>query len=142
MAKSKATIWFCSIYIMCGMALTAMCFAVICDEFEHREKRPEEETKKRNKGNSPDEPSDTDPYHFDGWQFKSQTTSPCFYSRNLTEETLFSTSTQTSLADIGYEMVQVNTQIPEVLERPVMTGVYTLPEEPEMDDNGELTTEV
>ena len=33
---SSATLWFCSIYIMSGMALTAMCFNVLHDEIMHR----------------------------------------------------------------------------------------------------------
>jgi hypothetical protein len=33
---STATLWFCSIYIMSGMALTAMCFNVLHDEIMHR----------------------------------------------------------------------------------------------------------
>lgn len=33
---SSATLWFCSIYIMSGMALTAMCFNVLHDEIIHR----------------------------------------------------------------------------------------------------------
>lgn len=34
--ESNSTIWFCSIYIMSGMALTAMCFNVVHDEIIHR----------------------------------------------------------------------------------------------------------
>jgi len=34
--ESTATLWFCSIYIMSGMALTAMCFNVLHDEIMHR----------------------------------------------------------------------------------------------------------
>ncbi|XP_036339419.1 signaling mucin MSB2-like [Rhagoletis pomonella] len=34
--ESTATTWFCSIYIMSGMALTAMCFNVIHEEIVHR----------------------------------------------------------------------------------------------------------
>lgn len=30
------TIWFCSFYIMFGMALTAMCFNILSDEIVHR----------------------------------------------------------------------------------------------------------
>lgn len=33
---SNTTIWFCSVYIISGMALTAMCFNVIHDEIVHR----------------------------------------------------------------------------------------------------------
>lgn len=34
--ESNGTIWFCSIYIMSGMALTAMCFNVLHEEIIHR----------------------------------------------------------------------------------------------------------
>lgn len=34
--NSNLTIWFCSFYIMSGMALTAMCFNVIHEEIVHR----------------------------------------------------------------------------------------------------------
>lgn len=34
--ESTTTTWFCSIYIMSGMALTAMCFNVIHEEIVHR----------------------------------------------------------------------------------------------------------
>ncbi|XP_068623797.1 potassium channel subfamily K member 18-like [Battus philenor] len=33
---STGTVWFCSIYIMTGLALTAMCFNVLHDEIVHR----------------------------------------------------------------------------------------------------------
>lgn len=34
--ESSSTIWFCSFYIMLGMALTAMCFNVLHEEIIHR----------------------------------------------------------------------------------------------------------
>ncbi len=34
--ESTTTLWFCSIYIMSGMALTAMCFNVLHEEIMHR----------------------------------------------------------------------------------------------------------
>lgn len=34
--ESTSTTWFCSIYIMSGMALTAMCFNVLHEEIIHR----------------------------------------------------------------------------------------------------------
>lgn len=34
--ESTTTTWFCSVYIMCGMALTAMCFNVLHQEIAHR----------------------------------------------------------------------------------------------------------
>ncbi|CAG9104874.1 unnamed protein product [Plutella xylostella] len=38
---SSGTIWFCSVYIMTGLALTAMCFNVLHDEIVHRLKHHE-----------------------------------------------------------------------------------------------------
>lgn len=32
----NVTVWFCSCYIMSGMALTAMCFNILHDEIVHR----------------------------------------------------------------------------------------------------------
>lgn len=61
----------------------------------------------------------------------------------MTEETLLSSETPTSFVDLGHvELVAVNCKIPEVLEGPVMTGVYTLPEEPENEENAEENTEM
>lgn len=34
--ESTTTIWFCSIYIMCGMAFSAMCYNVLHQEIAHR----------------------------------------------------------------------------------------------------------
>lgn len=34
--ESNLTTWFCSVYIMSGMALTAMCFNVVHEEIIHR----------------------------------------------------------------------------------------------------------
>lgn len=39
--ESNGTIWFCSIYIISGLALTAMCFNVLHDEIVHRLKHQE-----------------------------------------------------------------------------------------------------
>ncbi|XP_041971872.1 potassium channel subfamily K member 18-like [Aricia agestis] len=40
-AASTGTVWFCSIYIITGLALTAMCFNVLHDEIVHRLKHHE-----------------------------------------------------------------------------------------------------
>ncbi|KAG6459924.1 potassium channel subfamily K member 18 [Manduca sexta] len=40
-SASTGTVWFCSIYIMTGLALTAMCFNVLHDEIVHRLKHHE-----------------------------------------------------------------------------------------------------
>lgn len=137
---SNTTVWFCSLYIMSGMALTAMCFNVVHDEIVHRLKHEVKSVPKLNSTSFTDD-NIHDPYNMSSWQFNPQSKNN-FYHRNLTEETLLSTGTPTSVVDMGHELVPVNSKIPEVLEGPVITGVYTLPEEPEMEDNGEENTEM
>ncbi|CAH0549597.1 unnamed protein product [Brassicogethes aeneus] len=118
MNESNTTIWFCSIYIMSGMALTAMCFNVVHDEIVHRLRHQDKITTKKPSQNFPDDLNDP----------------------NLTEETLLSTGTPTSLIDMNHEIVSINTKIPEVIENTIITGVYTLPEEPENEENAEENT--
>ncbi|KAF2901663.1 hypothetical protein ILUMI_04528 [Ignelater luminosus] len=61
----------------------------------------------------------------------------------MTEETLLSTGgTPTSIIDMGHELIPIATKISEVLEAPPITGVYTLPEEPEIEDNLEENTQI
>lgn len=61
----------------------------------------------------------------------------------MTEETLLSTGgTPTSIIDMGHELIPIATKISEVLEAPPITGVYTLPEEPEIEDNLEENTQM
>lgn len=81
-----------------------------------------------------------DPYNLSSWQFGAQIKNAAFYHRNLTEETLVSTGTPT--VDLGHEMVPVGSKMPEVLEGPVITGVYTLPEEPENEEDAEENTQM
>ncbi|KAL4712339.1 hypothetical protein ACJJTC_001500 [Scirpophaga incertulas] len=45
---STGTVWFCSIYIMTGLALTAMCFNVLHDEIVHRLRHHEKVLKANN----------------------------------------------------------------------------------------------
>ncbi|KAH0807784.1 hypothetical protein GEV33_015007 [Tenebrio molitor] len=117
---SNTTIWFCSIYIMSGMALTAMCFNVVHDEIVHRLKHQEKAMPKLNSASFTDDLNSADP--------------------NLTEETLLSTGTPTLELGSGHDLTPA--KIPEVLEGPVITGVYTVPELPENDDNSEDNTEM
>lgn len=133
---SSTTIWFCSFYIMLGMALTAMCFNVVHDEIVHRLKHEEKVMRKLNSSTFNDELTSGDPY-ITSWQYNQ---SKNFYHRNLTEETLLSSGTPTSVVDLPHELVP--SKIPEVLEGPVLTGVYTLPEEPENEENCEENTEM
>lgn len=61
--ESNTTIWFCSIYIMSGMALTAMCFNVVHDEIVHRLKHQEKHMPKINSNSFPDDLNASDPYN-------------------------------------------------------------------------------
>lgn len=60
---SSTTIWFCSLYIMSGMALTAMSFNVVHDEIVHRLKHEEKTFRKTNSTSFPDELNVQDPYN-------------------------------------------------------------------------------
>ncbi|CAH1382632.1 unnamed protein product [Tenebrio molitor] len=60
---SNTTIWFCSIYIMSGMALTAMCFNVVHDEIVHRLKHQEKAMPKLNSASFTDDLNSADPYN-------------------------------------------------------------------------------
>ncbi|KAK4878355.1 hypothetical protein RN001_010861 [Aquatica leii] len=54
----------------------------------------------------------------------------------MTEETLLSSGgTPTSIIDMGHELNPIAIKIPETIEPPPITGVYTLPEEPEVETN-------
>ncbi|CAG9770304.1 unnamed protein product [Ceutorhynchus assimilis] len=61
---SSTTLWFCSIYIMSGMALTAMSFNVVHDEIVHRLKHQERlSVPKLNSASFSDDLNINDPYN-------------------------------------------------------------------------------
>ncbi|XP_018331975.1 potassium channel subfamily K member 18-like [Agrilus planipennis] len=60
---SEQTLWFCSLYIMSGMALTAMCFNVVHDEIIHRLKHQTKNSPKARSTSFPEELSSSDPYN-------------------------------------------------------------------------------
>ncbi|XP_030759655.1 potassium channel subfamily K member 18 [Sitophilus oryzae] len=60
---SSTTLWFCSIYIMSGMALTAMSFNVVHDEIVHRLKHQEKTVPKLNSTSFSDDLNINDPYN-------------------------------------------------------------------------------
>lgn len=66
------------------------------------------------------------------------------YQRNLTEETLLSSGTPTSVIEMPHELVPIVTKtgLDIVEPPPLITGVYTLPEEPEPEENGEENTQM
>lgn len=51
-------------------------------------------------------------------------------------------SSGTPTGDVSKEILGVGVKLPEVLECPVMNSVYTLPEEPENEENCEENTEM
>lgn len=62
LADSKnVTVWFCSCYIMSGMALTAMCFNILHDEIVHRLSHQSDKPEPVKPSQSVDELS-TDPF--------------------------------------------------------------------------------
>ncbi|KAK5638567.1 hypothetical protein RI129_012862 [Pyrocoelia pectoralis] len=60
---SELTIWFCSLYIMSGMALTAMCFSVVHDEIIHRLRHQDRNFRNLNPDSYPDDFNSVDPYN-------------------------------------------------------------------------------
>ncbi|XP_048520286.1 potassium channel subfamily K member 18 isoform X2 [Dendroctonus ponderosae] len=60
---SSTTLWFCSIYIMSGMALTAMSFNVVHDEIVHRLKHQQKSVPKLNSVSFSDDLNINDPYN-------------------------------------------------------------------------------
>ncbi|XP_066153797.1 potassium channel subfamily K member 18 isoform X3 [Euwallacea fornicatus] len=60
---SSTTLWFCSIYIMSGMALTAMSFNVVHDEIVHRLKHQNKPVPKLNSVSFSDDLNINDPYN-------------------------------------------------------------------------------
>lgn len=76
--ESTLTTWFCSVYIMSGMALTAMCFNVLHEEIMHRLKHVVEIQKKLKLN---DDHND----FLASWRYEKNTN---LYQRNPTEETL------------------------------------------------------
>ncbi|XP_050302416.1 potassium channel subfamily K member 18 isoform X2 [Anthonomus grandis grandis] len=60
---SSTTLWFCSIYIMSGMALTAMSFNVVHDEIVHRLRHKEKTTPKLTSVSYSDDLNINDPYN-------------------------------------------------------------------------------
>lgn len=89
--------------------------------------------------------SSSDPFNLPSWQFTgTQGKMSNLYQRNLTEETLVSTGTPTSIVEMSHELVPIITKtgLDVVEPPPLMTGVYTLPEEPELEESAEENTQM
>lgn len=81
--ESTTTTWFCSIYIMCGMALTAMCYNVLHQEIAYRLRTIVDAKQKIShiQRAATDDPND----FLASWRYEKNTN---LYHRNPTEETL------------------------------------------------------
>lgn len=131
------TIWFCSCYIMSGMALTAMCFNILHDEIVHRLSHQNDKSDSVKQSCSMDELSN-DHFALTSWQFPSSN----LCRRNVTEETLCSEPpvsifTHENDVDVTRDCKPI-IKLEDHLVGP-MSAVYTLPE---VDEDVEENTEM
>lgn len=140
------TVWFCSCYIMSGMALTAMCFNIVQDEIVHRLSHHGDKHDTVKSSPSVDELT-TDPFALASWQFPSST----LYHRNVTEESLCSDSpsnifaheNEINILKDSYNQVDVTRDCKPIIKMDEhlvpISAVYTLPEvDEEAEDNTEM----
>lgn len=96
--SENTTLWFCSIYILSGLALTAMCFNVVHDEIVHRLKHQQKEWSQ--KGNAiKDEVNLRDPFYIASWQF---------YNGSNKTENLYSVMEETTLCNMVKTKIDSN----------------------------------
>lgn len=142
----NVTVWFCSCYIMSGMALTAMCFNILHDEIVHRLNHHIEKQEPVKATQNVDELA-TDPFSLTSWQFPAST----LCHRNVTEETLcgdtptsiFAHENEVNILKDSYSQVDVtrDCQPGLKLEEQLIpiSAVYTLPKlEEEAEENTEM----
>lgn len=141
------TVWFCSCYIMSGMALTAMCFNILHDEIVHRLAHQTEKNEPVKPSTSVDELSN-DPFALTSWQFP--TSNACH--RNVTEESLcgeppssiFAHDNEINILKDSYNQVDVTRDCKPIIKLEdhivgPISAVYTLPElDEEAEDNTEM----
>lgn len=159
----NVTVWFCSCYIMSGMALTAMCFNILHDEIVHRLNHHIDNKQDQSKSNQNNvDELVADPFSLTSWQFPASSTTT-LSNRNFTQETLCGDNTPTSifahdneiniLKDSSYNQVDVtrDCQTTTAAGGGCATGfkideqfipisaVYTLPKlEEETEENTEM----
>lgn len=145
--STNITIWFCSCYIMSGMALTAMCFNILHDEIVHRLAHQSDKHDSVKPSVSVDELSG-DPFALTSWQFPSSN----LCHRNVTEETLcgeqpvsiFAHDNDINILKDSYNQVDVTRDCKPIIKLEdhlvgPMSAVYTLPE---VDEEAEENTEM
>ena len=145
--SKNITIWFCSCYIMSGMALTAMCFNILHDEIVHRLNHQNEKQEPVKTSSSVDELTSTDPFALTSWQFPSSN----LCHRNVTEESLcgdppvsiFAHENEINILKDSYNQVDVTRDCKPILKLEDhishLPSVYTLPE---VDEEAEENTEM
>lgn len=145
--SQNKTIWFCSGYIMFGMALTAMCFNILHDELVHRLAHRNETNESVKPSSSVDELA-TDPFALTSWQFPSSNFSN---NRNTTDESLcneqpvsiFAHENEMNILRDSFNQVDVTRDCKPIikLEDHIVgpPAVYTLPE---VDEETEENTEM
>lgn len=144
--SKNLTLWFCSCYIMSGMALTAMCFNILHDEIVHRLTHQSEKSESVKPSSSIDELA-TDPFALTSWQFPSSNFSN---NRNTTDESLcneqpasiFAHENEMNILRDSYNQVDVTRDCKPIIkleDHIVGSAVYTLPE---VDEEAEENTEM
>lgn len=149
LADSKnVTVWFCSCYIMSGMALTAMCFNILHDEIVHRLSHQSDKPEPVKQSPSVDELS-TDPFALTSWQFPSGN----MCHRNGTDENsicgtepptnIFAHENEINILKDTFSQVDVTRDCKPILKLedhvPPISAVYMLPK---VDEEAEENTEM
>ncbi|XP_017762918.1 PREDICTED: TWiK family of potassium channels protein 9-like, partial [Eufriesea mexicana] len=124
----NVTIWFCSFYIMSGMALTAMCFNILHDEIVHRLSHQSEKQEPVKTSPSVDELNGTDENDICG-------TEP--------PTSLFTHENEINILKDSFNQVDVTRDCKPILKLedhvPPIPGVYILPK---VDEEAEENTEM
>ncbi|KAH0564257.1 hypothetical protein KQX54_010845 [Cotesia glomerata] len=124
MDSKNLTLWFCSCYIMSGMALTAMCFNILHDEIVHRLAHQNEKSESVKPSSSIDE-NTTDE-------------SLC----NEQPASIFAHENEMNILRDSYNQVDVTRDCKPIIkleDHIVGSAVYTLPE---VDEEAEENTEM
>lgn len=144
----NVTVWFCSCYIMSGMALTAMCFNILHDEIVHRLSHQTDKPEPVKPSSSVDELS-TDPFALTSWQFPSGN----LCHRNGTDENnicgtepptnIFAHENEINILKDTFNQVDITRDCKPILKLedhvPPISAVYMLPK---VDEEAEENTEM
>ncbi|KAF3426369.1 hypothetical protein E2986_01892 [Frieseomelitta varia] len=133
----NVTIWFCSFYIMSGMALTAMCFNILHDEIVHRLSHQSEKQEPVKASPSVDELS-TDPL-----TLTSNGTDDNDICGTEPPASLFAHENEINILKDSFNQVDVTRDCKPILKLedhvPPIPGVYMLPKvDEEVEENTEM----